>query len=143
MRHYHNRESVFFQWGADNENPSAIYALCFAGQGAYRISTRKVKGELINVPLIQIANGVQPMPEISRAQITWCEGLDCIRQLGNKPTSPELVEKCSIAYLQGLREVIAANVDDEYLGKRSIAIPETKDVWNEWLKLPIDAYGLG
>ncbi len=140
---FENRESVLFKWAADNKNPSAVYALSFAGQGAYRAPARTILKELIHNPLCLIANGVPPMAEISKAQIEWRDGLDCIKQMEIEPASPALVAKCSLAYLQALDEKIASHVPNKYLAKHAMVIPEINDVWKEWATRPVDAYRTG
>jgi hypothetical protein len=140
---FENRESVFFKWPADNKSPSAVYALSFAGQGAYRVPARKILKELIHHPLCLIAKGLPPMAEISLASIEWRSDLDCLMQLDTEPVSPALVTKCSLAYLRALGEKIASHMTDEYLAKHKMVIPGINDVWKEWANRPLDAYRTG
>ena len=140
---FENRESVFFKWGANNHSPSAVYAFSFAGQGAYRSPARKILKELIHDPLCLIAKGMLPMHEISLASIEWQSDMDCLKQLDTEPVTPELVARCSLAYLRALGKKIADHVTDKYLAKHKMAIPDINDVWKEWANRPIDAFRTG
>jgi hypothetical protein len=84
-----------------------------------------------------------PMHEISLASIEWQSDMDCLKQLDTEPVTPELVARCSFAYLRALGKKIADHVTDKYLAKHKMAIPDINDVWKEWANRPIDAFRTG
>ena len=109
---------------ADFKNPTALFSLAYAAQGAYRAPGRDVLHAFVRRPLELIAAGMPPIAEIGEAGIEWRADLDILRKLeAGKTASFDLIFNCREAYLSALVDHVAAKVAPEYLAKRNMAIP--------------------
>ena len=119
-----NRETILYGTVADFKNPTALFSLAYAAQGAYRAPGRDVLHAWVRRPLELIAAGIPPVAEIGEAGIEWRADLDILRKLqAGRTASFDLIFDCRAAYLTALVDHVALNVAPEYLAKRNMAIP--------------------
>lgn len=127
-----NRETILFGTVADFKNPTALFSLAYAAQGAYRAPGRDVLHAFVRRPLELIAAGMPPVAEIGEAGIEWRADLDILRKLqAGRRALFDLVFDCRAAYLSALVDRVAENVAPEYLAKRNMAIPSVDHLLSE------------